>query len=317
MDHPMEFQLAQAQLAAQQQVIAELQAQMGSFREMVGTMQAARERPTVKLTPEKPPTFSGEMKDKNSMDVRAWAHMVRNYFQLLESSGNYPSEVQRIQFVGGLLRQQAADWYYMLSRAEGHHSLFGQVHTMEELLTALTKHFEPVNANEKYREKLSALKQTSSVSEYVAEFMGLACKVTDLSAAEMKDRFMRGLKMDVRKYITPFRPVDMAAAAELAGAYDVPANAVGTSRNEVIPMEIDALQATLHAMGYRPRRDQRPIRSSGNGGRAWAGNGRRTWWQQRFPHLSLEEYERLRQEKRCLNCKQQGHQAKACPQARR
>ena len=70
----------------------------------------------IKLQPEKPPVYSGDTKDgkdSKTMELRPWIQAVRNYFQLLESGGTFLTEIQKIQFVGQLLRGAAADWFYM------------------------------------------------------------------------------------------------------------------------------------------------------------------------------------------------------------
>lgn len=270
----------------------------------------------IKLQPEKPPVYSGDTKDgkdSKTMELRPWIQAVRNYFQLLESGGTFLTEIQKIQFVGQLLRGAAADWFYMATDPSrtGQH-LVRSISSLEELLGELCRRFEPLNANEINREKLSKLTQTGSVADYVRTFLALASKITDLSPAESRDRFMRGLKIEVRRYITPFQPQDVARAAELAGAYDVPTVSQHAPAAGPVPMDIDAMVATLNALGFKPQKDRRPINPRG----AESKNDRKAKFfaeVKRKYKLDDEDLKRLLREGRCMGCKQQGHTLRECP----
>ena len=303
----------------QQPDIQQLQQQISFLQSML------QGQNRIKLNPEKPPTYSGdgkEGKDSKSMELRPWTQAVRHYFGFIESGGTFLTDYQKIQFVGQLLRGPAADWYYMStdpSRAGQH--LFRPITTLEDLLSELCRRFEPVNANETNREKLAHLKQTNSVAEYVRAFLALASKITDLSPAESKDRFMRGLKLEVRRYITPFNPEDVARAAEIAGQYDVPTgNHSGALTSGPVPMDIDAMVATLNALGFKPQKDRRQIVPMGDERRKTAPSkngymekGRWLTEIRKKYNLDKNEMTRLIAERRCLACKELGHVLAQCP----
>ncbi|CAI5962873.1 unnamed protein product [Closterium sp. NIES-64] len=58
--------------------------------------------------------------------------------------------------------------------------------------------FEPVNAIERARDNLAALRQHRSVAEYVNRFRELVLEIPDIPASEQMDKFKRGLKPKIR-----------------------------------------------------------------------------------------------------------------------
>ncbi|CAI5950609.1 unnamed protein product [Closterium sp. NIES-65] len=58
--------------------------------------------------------------------------------------------------------------------------------------------FEPVNSIERARDNLAELRQHRSVAEYINRFRELVLEIPDIPAAELMDKFKRGLKPKIR-----------------------------------------------------------------------------------------------------------------------
>ncbi len=94
-----------------------------------------------------------------------------------------------------LLQGDAAVWFNTL----GHNPL---TVGWRWLKSHLRTEFMPADSLMKARDELAALSQGNmSVSEYVHTFRHLILRVTDANHAEKKDRFIRGLRSNVKSYV--------------------------------------------------------------------------------------------------------------------
>ena len=69
----------------------------------------------------------------------------------------------------------------------------------------LKSRFEIVNSEELARDRLAELKQNTSVQVYVNEFLTITNMISDISEAEKKDRFERGLKPKIRQQLATLK----------------------------------------------------------------------------------------------------------------
>lgn len=157
--------------------------------------------------------------------------------------------------------------------------------TWSDFAALVSARFTPQDSIRRARDKLTRLSQKGPAHAYVAAFQDAALVIPDLSDAEMTDRFVRGLKPDVRLEVYKRGVSTFAEAAQVAVTID------------------DAIHAT------RGTRDG-ALRMPYSGRVAQDGS---------VP-MELGNVQAQRRERRnliCWNCRQPGHVARNCPVAQR
>ncbi|CAI5467291.1 unnamed protein product [Closterium sp. Yama58-4] len=226
------------------------------------------------LKPQKPESFDPSQRDAN---VRTWLFMLNNYFA---ASGVQEADAQqRIEYAVTLLRGPALEWWRQLTQTavrraqtDGHQQGVGHAAatsslgslalgvttvptTWEGFEAALKSRFDLVNASEAARKRLRHFRQIGNVQEYTRRFLSICNEIDDITEAEMRDRYLEGLKPDIAEVIaihglSTFESV--VAAAERVDAvrsrrgrddrdrgYNRPINDA-RSRDGPSPMEIGA-----------------------------------------------------------------------------
>jgi len=258
---------------------------------------------------ERPPPYTGATSGKGKMvlSVRAWSWAVENYLQM---TAPQLAENEKIRYAAGLLSGEAANWWYLRTHQQGFLKA-EPIGTLTEFFAALTQRFEPILEEQQARDSLAALTQTQTVEKYYSKFLDLAGHIPSLTMHEALDRFMRGLKPEVYKYVAPWRPKDVMAAAEIATSWH---DGTGrpTKTSEATPMELNKLLADMRAelnsiREARPAKDKRPLQTKN-----WRGEDRT------FPNLkkfglTAKEAQQLYAEGKCYKCREKGHQVKDCP----
>ncbi|CAI5471080.1 unnamed protein product [Closterium sp. Yama58-4] len=229
------------------------------------------------LKPQKPESFDPSQRDAN---VRTWLFMLNNYFA---ASGVQEADAQqRIEYAVTLLRGPALEWWRQLTQTavrraqlDGHQQGVGHAAatsslgslalgvttvptTWEGFEAALKSRFDLVNASEAARKRLRHFRQIGNVQEYTRWFLSICNEIDDITEAEMRDRYLEGLKPDIAEIIaihglSTFESV--VAAAERVDAvrsrrgrddrdrgYNRPINDA-RSRDGPSPMEIGAVNS--------------------------------------------------------------------------
>ena len=155
----------------------------------------------------KPPTFTGA--GVTHADILRWLFLIGNFIALFTLS-----ELQMIQLATSYLGGAALNWYINRVRTQQAFTTFGEF--QEELLAA----FVPFNQDVRARDALKLLTQTTSVIAYTNAFREAAMLVSNLSPAEMLDRYIDGLKPRVRLELRLRLPSTFAEAASLAVRID-------------------------------------------------------------------------------------------------
>jgi Retrotransposon gag protein/Zinc knuckle len=156
-----------------------------------------------KLVP-KPGKFSGQ---RNQIIVKQWISSVERYFRYTD----YP-EHKRVDYATMLLDDKALIW---LDRYEENLSDDKPL-DWPMLKEAILDYFVPGGTYATYRSKLRALNQTETVQSYVESFQELRMIVGDVSDAEALDRFVTGLKYEIRQHVTLEDPQSVDKAMEIA-----------------------------------------------------------------------------------------------------
>ena len=92
--------------------------------------------------------------------------------------------------------------------------------TWKEFITALEKHFAPIQGEEAARQRLWAVRQVRSVQEYIREFHDTILDIPNISEEEKMDRFVHNLKDSVRRGVMLRRPKNFVEACYEAELYD-------------------------------------------------------------------------------------------------
>ncbi|CAI7781216.1 unnamed protein product [Closterium sp. NIES-53] len=121
---------------------------------------------------------------KRELPVRRWLFQMEEYLSLC-----HVNQAEWARHAGMMLRGAAATWWQ---------SCRATISTWDDFSASLTMNFEPVNAIERARDNLAALRQHRSVAEYVNRFRELVLEIPDIPASEQMDKFKRGLKPKIR-----------------------------------------------------------------------------------------------------------------------
>jgi hypothetical protein len=230
----------QALMASQQQV-QQLQAQLQQLAANQAQPQIAAAPACLK--PPKPTFFAGSGKDKASLED--WLFTLGSQFAALPAQ---PSDLQKINYVASYFTGTALKWW----------RLNAAVHTAPDatyqaFVQALVTAFAAPNAQQKARETIDILRQTTSVAAYSIRFRELLLEVPSMQPAEALHRYITGLKPAVKQHVLIANPVAVDDAMALADRVDQAAYGVrpvfgvrarsvnGQGCGGAVPMEIGAV----------------------------------------------------------------------------
>ena len=132
----------------------------------------------------KPPFFSG--RNCSHADVIRWLFAITNFI------AHWPmTELEQISTACTYLSDAALDWAMDQTAFT----------TFEAFKTSLTAAFAPFNHNIVARERLRTITQTSSAIAYTNTFREVALLVNDLSPAERTNRYIDGLKPNIKLHL--------------------------------------------------------------------------------------------------------------------
>jgi FtsZ-binding cell division protein ZapB len=208
----------------------ELQRTQGALQ----TLSGQQKQETLKVKPRKPEAFHGN----RSEDVEGFLVTLERYLRL-----SAVPTARWVDFSASFLRHQADKWFRVQLSTHGENSQFATHY--QTFKTEFLKQFKPVNAVLTARDKISKLKQTTSAIAYTHQFLSLKLEIPDMSDAEARDRYMRGLKPKVNTKVRLENKNTLNEMIQVAQRYD---EAVFSSRQaststtkDPNAMDIDAL----------------------------------------------------------------------------
>ncbi|CAO3601489.1 unnamed protein product [Absidia cylindrospora] len=111
--------------------------------------------------------------------------------------------------------------------------------------TGLTDAFRPTFSHRDRRDQLASLRQPGTVGAYIDSFLEITLDIPSMTTEEKVDRFVRGLKSNIRCHVEAFDPTTLKDAQRLALSKSL---AVTSSINDRLsaptpadPMDLDAL----------------------------------------------------------------------------
>ena len=129
----------------------------------------------------KPKSYHGE-RDAQIIDL--WTRSVEDYGDLK----NYDNKKLYI-LAKTLIESDAKTWLYIVEQDAA-----GPLNDWIQLKQLISQTFKPANSTIILRDRLHQLQQTSTISEYIREFVKLKFSITNISNDEAVSQFVRGLR---------------------------------------------------------------------------------------------------------------------------
>ncbi|KAG1533824.1 hypothetical protein G6F51_012420 [Rhizopus arrhizus] len=211
---------------------------------------------------------------------------------------------ERILYAVTLLRGDALIWWnqYKTSRIPPE--------DWPTFRSILENEFKPINATQAARDKMAVLTQRTNVTSYINEFRSLQLQIKDMSSGDALDRFVRGLKPQLRVMVRSRFPHSLESAESIALAIEAAMNdgeyATSYATNAPVannpftrsqstihalpnddPMDLDSIQHAINVLS-KAYRFNRKENNSGNRSTS-------------------------RQQVRCYGCQGVGHMKNECP----
>ncbi|CCH47145.1 Zinc finger CCHC domain-containing protein [Wickerhamomyces ciferrii] len=149
---------------------------------------------------------------RNAVEVNGFLSSVKLYFTM----NKVEDDTEKVMLFGTYLSGTAQYWF--------DHYIQGDYHrfTYEEVVNAFKARFLPVGYETTARERLERLRQLSSVSDYISRFTELASQLSfpyDTPRYQI-DRFVEGLKGEIKKLVKVYKPKTLEEAFQLAQSLD-------------------------------------------------------------------------------------------------
>ena len=152
------------------------------------------------------PSFRGEI----GFGVDSWLRRLLKQFDFYGGT-TFPDEESRIRYAVMFLDGPAMDWWDGLSDTEK-----ARLVTWKLFVEALYSRFRPMQASTVARMRLSALKQTGSVSAFINVFQRELTPISDMSEADRMHYFRAGLKPQIAQRVLEKLPKTLHEAMDMA-----------------------------------------------------------------------------------------------------
>ena len=160
------------------------------------------------LKPNKPACYDGK---RDEFVLRSWIFQVQQYLSLMEVGKAAPfTDCTKISFACTYLTGTAATWWFTRVASNAAPA------TWNDFEAALVQEFVPYDSVQRSRDKLRRLVQRTSVSTYLSEFRNTIIAVPGMNEGEKVDRFVQGLKPQVRLEVMKAGVQSMKAASRIA-----------------------------------------------------------------------------------------------------
>jgi hypothetical protein len=277
----------------------------------------SRDRPHSGVKPHQPDPFHGGRNE----DVEGFLVTLERYLKL---SG--VREDQWVDYAASFLKNQADKWFRVQIANYGENSRFAlQFRAFKE---EFLKQFKPMNALLTARDRIIQLKQTGSATAYTHRFLELKLEIHDMSEAEAKDKYMRGLKPHVTQKVRLENPTTLSEMIQTAQMFDEAVyssrHAAGMYNRHSNAMDIDTMDQEPTDDMDEEESDQKnseedsdtvnAIRHRSRPQRNFHKKSRRTEHQTK-PTKRMDANEKVKCMRNglCFKCRKQGHLIRDCP----
>jgi Retrotransposon gag protein/Zinc knuckle len=237
--------------------------------------------------PNKPPTYNGA---RDMALLQSWVFSMKRYLTLTAT----PPHVM-VELASTFLVDAANTWYQSWEVA---YTNYLHIHKPEEpaipwddFVTHITNNFKPPNHQQNLRDRWFNLKQITTVADYVTEFKAIRLQL-NVTDEEGLDKFVRGLRHDVRREVLVRGPTTITDAIDIADRY----HSAMVDFDRPSARQFPPLQAYERPTGIAPME----IDSI-------------SFSRPPLTKLTGEERDQLRLARACFRCRQPGHFAANCP----
>ncbi|KAA8498187.1 hypothetical protein FVE85_5772 [Porphyridium purpureum] len=199
-------------------------------------------------------TYDG---DRDALKIRTWLFSAREtiFVPMRENVGTGVAGAElparAVRTAATYLRGSALIWYMTQQRFT----------SWDTFATALEVAFMPPHASRAARDELANLSQSGSIVEYTNAFSRITMMIPGITQDEKMDRFVRGLRSQIRVEVlkasvsTVDQAMQVACAAESAygaGALHHPVRAPRYDEGGAAPMELGAFNGGKRQPGRGP-----------------------------------------------------------------
>ena len=160
------------------------------------------------LKPNKPKNYDGK---RDEYEVRTWIFQVTQYLNLVQVGMQNPlPDTTKISFAATYLSGTASTWWYTRVASNTIPA------TWADFEAAVVQEFVPFDSGQRARDKLRKIFQKTSVSAYLSEFRNITLAIPGITEGEKVDRFVQGLKPQVRLEVMKAGSQTMESASRIA-----------------------------------------------------------------------------------------------------
>lgn len=245
----------------------------------------------INAKPSAPKKYSGA---RDLVELDNWVFAVEQYLSLVTLE-----EEKKTMLLSTFLVGEALLWFRTSIRTLEPEERLNLQWTA--VLQQLQAYFRPPNAIDTLMDKWVSLRQTTSVSNYVAELRALQLQLPALTREQILDKFVRGLRPRTRIELKLRAPPTVEDAITLADRYD---RIVYRSNNSM------HLDSSINASPYQSHHHQDPDAMQLDA--IQVKPARRQLPQRKPQQLSGPNQQRNMSSITCYNCNKQGHYAREC-----
>ena len=228
---------------------------------------------------EKPYSYHG----KTTENLESWIFKMDEYCELTQIPVN-----QRVRFAATYLKDQANLWWRAYKTSIDWATA---APTWDQFTATLRRQFIPVNTTISAYDRLQRLSQKTVVNQYNHEFRALMMELPNMDQTTRLDYYIKGLKSNIRPFVTMFQPATLTDAKGIAERVD----------------------AATYTPGYRaPGPSYHKPRPTYR-----APGGPAPMELDAISKLTPAERDHLRREGGCFRCRKKGHLARECTMTNR
>lgn len=281
----------------------------GAVGQLAGAVQqthnVALARPANVRIPQ-PQRFKG---NREGPRVLEWIHQATTY---LKAAGIDNSETG-VWHISNFLEGDAAIWWRHYCSRIGRDAQMPL--NWAALAQLLADQFQTFNHDTDVRDQFSALRQTGTVTAYIAKFRSVIVELPNMPPEDQIYQFLKGLKPEIQARTRTHKPKTLVEAMDIADEadrahYHAFRGPTSSSRSSGYSRSAASGPSPMHIGTLKPRNtDQGWDETNATGFDAKYNEGTGGYNAVLAPH----ELQRLRQEGRCFNCRKTGHVANKCP----
>jgi hypothetical protein len=229
---------------------------------------------------EKPHTYHG----KTTENLESWIFKMDEYCELTHIQAD-----EQVRFAATYLKDQANLWWRSYKTSINWAT---NAPTWEQFTDVLKRQFVPVNTTISAYDRLQRLSQKTSVNQYNHEFRALMMELPQMDQTTRLDYYIKGLKSNIRPFVTMFQPTNLMEAETTAERVDA-------------ATYIPGHRTPGPSYTHKPRPTYR------------APGGPAPMELDAITKLTPAERDRLRHEGGCFRCRKKGHLARECTMTNR